>query len=441
MQAKRPNHHLSPMRCPVQLEDVDLFSPGAQEHWYEAYDILHDQAPVHRIPGAGFEPGTDAFILSKHEDIALVVRDERRFPVITSLGVRQLLAAGGDPFEIPNVSTLIASMTTLRPNPELWRAHRQELTDPWVGPGAGRNRPMVERVAKELVDRWIDRAAVEFVSEFAQPLPHTVMANILGWPLADLKLLKYFGDGTVKPFVYGAGHNNILTEEESRSQFQVLEEFKQYTGDLIRNKRKAPQEDMISFLTQVEYSPLKRKRKLKDLEINGIVYAMVIGGLETTQYALAEQAQLLIERDGIWDTLKADRAKVRAFTEEGMRLRAPTQGLSTRITSQDEIFQGVPVPKGCYLHLRWAAANIDPEEWQGPQELKLDRRAATRHLTFSQGPRVCPGAHLSRLEQTVAWNTLLDCVGRFAYAEDNDFLHQPGIMLGTLKLNLTFTRA
>ena len=101
MQAKRPNHHLSPMRCPVQLEDVDLFSPGAQEHWYEAYDILHDQAPVHRIPGAGFEPGTDAFILSKHEDIALVVRDERRFPVITSLGVRQLLAAGGDPFEIP----------------------------------------------------------------------------------------------------------------------------------------------------------------------------------------------------------------------------------------------------------------------------------------------------------------------------------------------------
>ncbi len=426
------------MRCPVQLEDVDLFSPGAQEYWYEAYDILHEQAPVHRIPGAGFEPGTDAFILSKHEDIARVVRDEQRFPVITSLGVQQVLAAGGDPFELPNITTLVASMTTLRPNPALWRAHRQELTDPWVGPGAGRNRPMIERVANELVDRWIDRGEVEFVSEFAQPLPHTVMANILGWPLADLKLLKYFGDGTVKPFVYGSGHNNVLTEEESRSQFEVLEEFKQYTTDLIRDKRKTPGEDMISFLTQVEYSPLQRK--LKDLEINGIVYAMVIGGLETTQYALAEQVQLLIEREGVWDELKVDREKVRAFTEEGMRLRSPTQGLSTRITSQDEVFQGVHVPKGAYLHLRWAAANIDPEEWQAAQELKLDRRAATRHLTFSQGPRVCPGAHLSRLEQTIAWHTLLDRVERFAYAPDNDFLHQPGIMLGTLKLNLTFTR-
>lgn len=438
MTAKGPNHELSPMRCPVHLDDVELFEPGAQEHWYEAYDILHAEAPVHRIPGEGFEPGADAFILSKHEDIALVVRDEQRFPVVTSMLVRQVAEAGGDLGEMSNISAIIGSMVTLRPNPELWRAHRQELTDPWVGPGAGRNRPMIERVANELVDRWIDRGEVEFVSEFAQPLPHTVMANILGWPLADLKLLKVFGDGTVKPFVYGRRHNNLLTEEQSTSQFEVLEEFKQYTADLIRDKRKHPRDDMISFLTQVEYSPLERK--LTDLEINGIVYAMVIGGLETTQYALAEEVQLLIERDGVWEALQADRTKVRAFTEEGMRLRSPTQGLSTRVTSRDEVFQGVSVPKGSYLHLRWAAANIDPGEWQGARELKLDRRAGTRHLTFSQGPRVCPGAHVSRLEQTIAWNTLLDRVGRFAYGEGNDFLHQPGIMLGTLKLNLTFTK-
>ena len=439
MEAKRPNHELSPMSCPVHLDDVDLFSPGAQEYWYEAYDILHAEAPVHRIPGEGFEPGTDAFILSKHEDIAMVVRDQQRFPVVTSLALKGVIEAGGDPFELPNVSTLVASMVSLRPNPELWRSHRQELTDPWVGPGAGRNREMVERVANELVDRWIDRGEVEFVSEFAQPLPHTVMANVLGWPLADLQLLKHFGDGTVKPFVYGRKHNNLLNEEEIREQFEVLDEFERYTDDLINEKRKRPAQDMISFLTQVEYSPLKRK--LRNGEINGIVYAMVIGGLETTQYALAEEVQLLIEREGVWDALKADRSKVRAFTEEGMRLRSPTQGLSTRVTSRDEVFQGVPVPKGSYLHLRWAAANIDPQEWQDAQALKLDRRAGTRHLTFSAGPRVCPGAHISRLEQTIAWNTLLDRIGRFDYAEDNDFLHQPGIMLGTLKLNLTFTRA
>ena len=128
MEAKRPNHELSPMRCPVHLDDVDLFSPGAQEYWYEAYDILHAEAPVHRIPGEGFEPGTDAFILSKHEDIAMVVRDQQRFPVVTSLALKHVIEAGGDPFELPNVNTLVASMVSLRPNPEMWRTHRQELT-------------------------------------------------------------------------------------------------------------------------------------------------------------------------------------------------------------------------------------------------------------------------------------------------------------------------
>ncbi|MEQ8692074.1 MAG: cytochrome P450 [Pseudomonadales bacterium] len=436
---KKPNHALSPMRCPVGLDDVDLFAPGAQEHWYEAYDILHSEAPVHRIPGEGFLPGTDAYVLTKHEDIAAVVRDQARFPLPGSMAVQQLMAQQGDPFEVPNVNVMVASMTTLRPDPELWRAHRQELTDPWVGPGAKRNEPMVRRLANELVDRWIDRGKVEFVGEFAQALPQMVMATVLGWPLEDLKLLKYYGDGCVKPFVYGSGPKHVLPEEEVASQMAVLQEFRDYTAELIASKRQTPADDMISFLTEVEYSPLKRK--LTDNEINGIVYAMVIGGLETTQYALAEQVQLLIEKDDVWDSLKADRSKIRAFTEEGMRLRAPTQGLSTRITSQDEVFQGVSVPKGSFLHLRWAAANLDPDEWECPKDLLLDRKAGTRHLTFSQGARVCPGAHLSRLEQTIAWEVLLERIERFAYDEGNDFLHQPGIMLGTLHLNLKFTAA
>ena len=53
MANKTPNHELSDMRCPVSLEDVDLFGPGAQEHWYEAYSILHREAPVRVLPGEG----------------------------------------------------------------------------------------------------------------------------------------------------------------------------------------------------------------------------------------------------------------------------------------------------------------------------------------------------------------------------------------------------
>ena len=67
------------VKCPVHLGDVDLFGPGAQEHWYAAYDILHNESPVHRLPGQGMAPGSDAFVLTKHDDIAAVVRDQDRF--------------------------------------------------------------------------------------------------------------------------------------------------------------------------------------------------------------------------------------------------------------------------------------------------------------------------------------------------------------------------
>jgi cytochrome P450 len=168
---------------------------------------------------------------------------------------------------------------------------------------------------------------------------------------------------------------------------------------------------------------------------------MVIGGLETTQYALEEGAQLLCEREGVMDAIRSDRSKIRQFIEECLRLRSPTQGLSTRTTSQDEVFQGVTVPAGSLLHLRWGAANVDATEFECPHELDLDRKAASRHLAFSAGPRVCPGAGISRLEQTIAWNRLLDRIEHLEYGEGNDFQHQPGIMLGTLKLNLNFRAA
>ena len=260
--SKHPNHELSALPCPHQLADVDLFSPGAQEHWYEAYEILHQQAPVHRIPGEGLVPGSDAFILSRYEDIARVVKDEQRFPPALSLMLKGLIDSGAAPEDQKHLNVMVASMMTLRPNPELWRAHRQELTDPWVGPGASRHENTIRSLANGLIDDWIADGEVEFVTGFAQPLPQKVMATIIGWPLEDLTLLKQFGDATVRAFVYGSGHRSILPSEEVKAQFKDLEAFKQYTNELIELRRRTPEDDMISFLTQVEYSPLQRKLKI-----------------------------------------------------------------------------------------------------------------------------------------------------------------------------------
>ncbi|MGH6787833.1 MAG: cytochrome P450, partial [Novosphingobium sp.] len=372
---RHANHDLSAMACPRSLGDVDLFGAGAAEHWYEAYAILHDEAPVVRLPGQGLTPDRDAFILTKYADVASVVRDWERFTPTLSLLLAQIAQTGNLAREMPDLDAMVQSMVALRPTPELWRAHRQELTDPWVGPGAKRHEAMIAGHVEDLLDAMAVAKEVDFIDAFARPLPQRTMATVLGFPLEDIPQLAIWGGAQVMSYVHGCGHNNILTPEQTGEKFRLLAGFSDYVRDQVREKRARPRDDMISFLTRVTYKALDRK--LGDDEINGIVYAMVIGGLETTQYALEEQAQLVCETPGLFGRLKRNRDQVRPFTEEGMRLRSPTQGLSTRVTTRDEVFQGVEVPAGSTLHLRWGAANVDADEFEDPRELKLDRKAVT----------------------------------------------------------------
>jgi cytochrome P450 len=446
---KHVNHELSPMACPVTLDDVDLFGEGAPEHWYEAYEILHRDAPVLKIEGGGLSAGADAFVLTKHADINLVVKDPVRFPGLTTKRLGQLAEQGLTPEEAyaSHHNLMQASMLSLRPTQQLYFQHRRELTDPWVGPGALRHRDMIARHANDLIDEWAagdasggqGEGSVEFVGRFARPLPQRVMATILGFPLDDIPRLAAWGTAAVTPFVHGGGLKHDITPEQTHDMLAGLDGFQDYIYDHVTRKRREPQDDMVSFLCGVRYEALDRT--LTDLEIAGIVHAMILGGLETTQYALEEQAQLLCEYPGVFEALRADRSKLRTFTEEGLRMRSPTHGLSTRITSRDEVFQGVEVPAGSLLHLRFGAANVDAEEFACPFDLELDREGVTRHLAFSAGPRVCPGATLSRIEQQTAWGVLLDRFESIEYGDGNDWLHQPGIMLGTLQLHLRFRLA
>ncbi len=64
--------------CPVAADiGAELFEPGSQEHWFDSYKVLHEEAPIARIPGKGWLPGADAFVVSKFEDIAAITRDPR----------------------------------------------------------------------------------------------------------------------------------------------------------------------------------------------------------------------------------------------------------------------------------------------------------------------------------------------------------------------------
>ena len=129
---KHINHELSPMECPVDLDTVDLFGEGAQEHWYEAYEILHRDAPVLRIEGGGMTPGTDAYVLTKHEDVARVVKDPARFTSLTQARIGGYAGQGLSAEETYATyhNLMYAAMVSLRPTQALyaWARRRTRPT-------------------------------------------------------------------------------------------------------------------------------------------------------------------------------------------------------------------------------------------------------------------------------------------------------------------------
>ncbi len=439
MSAPSKSEQTAQATCPMSLEEVDLFAPGSQEHWFDSYRILHEEAPVLRIPGGGDTPDTDAFIVTKYEDVARIVRDFENFPLRyseQSVGQeveREIIREEGFG------DTLDAGMT-LRPTMKEHRWHREQLTNPWVGAvGAERNREMITGYVNELVDRWIDNGEVELVTEFAAPLPQMVITTILGFPLEDMPTLRKWEEAQVRRFVFGSTHRNLLPPEDEAENARTLVAFHEYIGKQVEEKRRNPKDDMISYLTQVEYGD--DRRPLTDGEVVSVAYGMHIGGNETTQYALTAEAMLLAQNPELQNTLRDDRSKVRFFVEEALRLYAPTQGLSGRRPIKDIEVQGVTIPKGSVIHLRYGAGNRDEEEYPNADQVDLDRPSPGRHVTFGQGQRACPGAGLSRLEQNIATNVLLDRLDEIELAPGkNDLTHQPGVMLGLWELNLAFDK-
>lgn len=103
-----------------------------------------------------------------------------------------------------------------------------------------------------------------------------------------------------------------------------------------------------------------------------------------------------------------------------------------RHTVKDVEMHGVVIPKGATVHLRFAAANRDDRFFPDPTKLDLDRTNGHRHVAFGQGEHHCVGAGLSRLEQTIAFEILLERIEDWWLLDDNSFTHRPGFVLRAL---------
>lgn len=279
----------------------------------------------------------------------------------------------------------------------------------------------MRRSAVELIEGCLPNGECDFELEFGHPFPVYVFLRLMGLPLGMMRLFLEWEHGLL--------HGKV--KEKRRAAAQAI---KDYLLDAIAERRKAPQDDLISFAITSEVEG----RPLTDAETLGICFVLFAAGLDTVASALGFIFKHLAENPADQRRLRQDLSAIPNAAEE--LLRAYAVVTTTRRITRDIEFHGVKMKSGDRIILPMTVTARDAEEYEDPNRIDFDRENV-RHITFGSGPHRCIGSHLARIEIRVALEEWLTRVPEFRVPEGKrPIVHANGVW-GLTSLPLAWSKA
>jgi cytochrome P450 len=249
---------------------------------------------------------------------------------------------------------------------------------------------LVEVVVHELIDRFAPRGHADLVREFTFAFPVQVIARLMGLPRED-----YVRFQQLSIELLSVVYNWDVGMAASAT-------LKEYFGEILAERRKDPQDDLISTLAESEIDG----ERLSDEEIFAFLLLILPAGVETTYRASGNLLVAMLTEPALLQAVRDDRTLLRGAIEEALRWEPPISTV-VRVAKNDCELGGIKIAKGTNVSVSVAAANRDPAHYPDPDRFDPTRKIVA-HLTFGAGPHVCLGMPLARMETTVAINALLD---------------------------------
>jgi len=418
------------MTVDVDLANYDPMDRAVQQCPFPHYAALRAATPVFHHPQTGL------YFVSRLDTIKAVLRDTETFssrfsnaPTTGSPAVRAALTELADQ-GVPRVETML----TL--DPPMHTRYRKLVNKAFSARRIAELEPTVRALTTELIDDFPQQGRLDFMNRFAVPLPVRVIAHMLNMPDGMEAEIKQWSDDAV-----AALGVNISDERRIEAATGTLE-FQRFWLGLIADRRRAPQDDIVTDLAGSDLEELDGTvRPLTDAEIISIIAQLMVAGNETTTKLFTEGMRLLIENPAEWNRIRADAARVPAMVEEALRLSSPNQGLF-RVVTRDTELEGVPLAKGSRLWVMFGSANRDERTYPDPDRFDPDRVGLKEHVAFGFGAHFCIGAPLSRLEARVGFEELSRRLSSVAFAPGNSFEYEPSYILRGLKsLDLDIVRS
>ena len=369
------------------VADAPLFNPFSPEFLrnpYPSFELLRENQPLMKTP-LGF------WVAARYADVQMILKD-RRFG--KGFEERMKMRNGDDVFDNPVYANMRTWMLVQDP-PDHSRL-RGLVSKAFTARRIEGLRPQIQTLVDELLDRVAPRGRMEFIKDFAYPLPVNVICDMLGIPPEDRS-----------HFEFGSKISGRLIDPTPVSGEELQEigngfaRQEAYFRDLFARRRAEPQDDLTTVLVQAE----EAGERLTEAELVGNVILLFGAGHETTVNLLGNGLLALLQNPNEYAKLRDNPDLVPGAIEEMLRFDSSVQ-MTGRTALEDVEVNGITIPKGDHIINLLGSANRDGAAFDAPESFRVDRKDV-RPMSFGGGIHFCLGAQLARVEADIAFRSLL----------------------------------
>jgi cytochrome P450 len=393
----------------------NIASPEHKADPFPFYARLRDEAPVTQVPVT--MPGyKSAWLVTRYDDVVAVLKDER------FVKDRRNIQAAGKPALTPWLPGALRSLEhTMLDVDEPDHMRLRSLVNMAFTPRAVEQlRARIASLADTLLTAAQGQPQFDLISSYALPMPTTIIAELLGVPVADRHKFSRWSSAIVTS---PASMTGMLR------MFPSAWMFLRYIRRQVRARRAAPGDDLLSALVLAE----DNGARLSEDELLATAFLLLVAGHETTVNLIGNGTLALLRNPDQLARLREEPELIKPAVEELLRYAGPLLTATERYAREDVAIAGVTIPRGALVFAALASANRDEHQFPDADTLDVTREP-NRHVAFGLGAHYCVGAPLARLEGQIALTTLLDRVSDLHLAVPPATLKwRPGLVLRGLQ--------
>jgi cytochrome P450 len=395
-----------------------LWNPLAEDYRRDPYPTYHrmrELDPVH------WSPGGWCWVLTRHDHVKLVLSD-RRF----GIGLDRLA-------KFPSVAAVLAEpfnkiirTQILAADPPDHTRIRALATRTFAAAHVEALRARIQHTADTLLDGLLPRGRMDFIHDFAYPLPFTVICDTLNIPPEE------------RPPLEDWTRTLMRTTDPmpmSRAELDAANDgainFRGYFLDLARERRARPTDDLFSDLVQAA-----GRGEMTEEEFVANTILIFCAGHDTVVHLFGNGLLALHRHPEQLALLRRDPGLIKNAIDELLRYDASIQ-IARRVAFEPVEIGGRWIAEDQYVLCLAGAANRDPDAYPDPDRLDVTRKDV-KPLSFGGGIHYCLGAYLARVEGQVVFETLLRRLPGLALETLEPEWNQNTFIRGLKSLMVTF---